>query len=346
MCIESDIKIEVRTHNLYGVPSQGVFANGSIKAGEVIWREHEQIPEIYTNVDIDAETDKAKKDGIVMRSYMVGDGKYASMAVGIPDIRLCFNHSCDPNCWFESGDVIVASRDIQPDEHIVYDYSLSETEGSLHSQMKCMCGAQACRGELKFSEWRTIPWRKKNKGHISAFVQRKMQETCFYHPGVVLKYLPDGSKGLYVISDIRRGEVVLVFTGKVVSLEELLHSGLRAMELSLQVNDGLWQIPIPSGPVTADFINHHCDATLGMQDSTTAVARRDLKNGDELSIDYGTVNSGVISAVSDNFQCQCGAAVCRGTVSSSDWKLPALQKQYWPLFPPFVKRLMPKVVGF
>lgn len=37
---------------------------------------------------------------------------------------------------------------------------------------------------------------------------------------------------------------------------------------------------------------------------------------------------------------RCQAPACRGTVTSLDWQLPAIQQRYWPHFPPFVKRLI------
>jgi hypothetical protein len=76
--------------------------------------------------------------------------------------------------------------------------------------------------------------------------------------------------------------------------------------------------------------------------SVTVVALRDIGRDEELSIDYGTVNSGVVTSESDNFTCKCGASRCRALVTSTDWRLPEVQHQYWPYFPPFVKRLILK----
>lgn len=108
------------------------------------------------------------------------------------------------------------------------------------------------------------------------------------------------------------------------------------------MNDNLWQIPTADGPETCDFVNHSCDANSGMEDSVTVVALRDISQGDEFTIDYGTVNSGIITMASDNFSCRCGADCCRGSVTSGDWRLADVQRKYWPYFPPFVKRLILK----
>jgi hypothetical protein len=53
-------------------------------------------------------------------------------------------------------------------------------------------------------------------------------------------------------------------------------------------------------------------------------ARRDVASGEELTIDYGT-NS---AAPGFSMACRCGEAVCRGVVTSEDWRLPALQARY------------------
>jgi SET domain-containing protein len=66
------------------------------------------------------------------------------------------NHSCDPN----SGVLIVgmraeyvAIRDIPAGEEITYDYSTTMSRDPW--QMKCACGADACRGII--GEFRSLP---------------------------------------------------------------------------------------------------------------------------------------------------------------------------------------------
>lgn len=41
-----------------------------------------------------------------------------------------------------------------------------------------------------------------------------------------------------------------------------------------------------------------------MEDSTTVVALRDIAAGEEVTIDYGTVNSGANTSSADNFSCR------------------------------------------
>ena len=62
------------------------------------------------------------------------------------------NHSCAPNCITEStnGRVFIrALRDIAPDEELLYEYNLYDSEDD---DQTCYCGAHNCRGTM-FSDW-------------------------------------------------------------------------------------------------------------------------------------------------------------------------------------------------
>ncbi|CAI5488960.1 unnamed protein product [Closterium sp. Naga37s-1] len=259
------------------------------------------------------------------------------------DPSFYYNHSCDPNTWYATATCMVALRDIRPGEHVTYDYACTETEGSMHAGLHCRCGAACCRDTLTFTEWRLHDWQRRFAGHCSAYIERKMAESGWYDPRVVPRYKggADGFKGMFALASVRRGEPLLVFAGKLVGLDYLLGSDERTQELSLRVNDHLWQVPHPTrGPETPDFINHSCDPNCGLEDSVTVVALRDIVQGEELSIDYGSTNAGVVRTSSDNFSCHCGASICRGVVTCDDWQLLELQQRLWPFFPPFIKRLI------
>jgi hypothetical protein len=53
-------------------------------------------------------------------------------------------------------------------------------------------------------------------------------------------------------------------------------------------------------------------------------ARRPIRAGDELTVDYAT-HSG---AAGFRMPCRCGSAGCRGEVTSDDWRRPDLQARY------------------
>jgi SET domain-containing protein len=58
------------------------------------------------------------------------------------------NHSCDPNAGFRDSLVLVARRDIGPEEEITWDYSTAIDEADFPG-FACCCSAAACRGAVR-----------------------------------------------------------------------------------------------------------------------------------------------------------------------------------------------------
>ena len=56
-----------------------------------------------------------------------------------------FNHSCDPNCWFDGKYKIVTMRDIKKWEELSFDYEMCERSDW---EMKCLCGTSICRWKI------------------------------------------------------------------------------------------------------------------------------------------------------------------------------------------------------
>ena len=81
---------------------------------------------------------------------------------------------------------------------------------------------------------------------------------------------------------------------------------------------------------------HTCDPTAWHVGPYEVAARRDLHEGDEVTVDYAT-DSGA-----DGFAmtCNCSAAMCRGSVTSDDWRQPQLQQRYHGHWVPAMQRLI------
>lgn len=89
-----------------------------------------------------------------------------------------------------------------------------------------------------------------------------------------------------------------------------------------------------SNPTGWRPINHSCDPNCwyddcGMMD---LVARRDIKKGQQLTIDYCTFCTDHM----ETFNCMCGAAKCRKVVTGQDYKNKAIIGQYGTHMSPYV----------
>lgn len=64
--------------------------------------------------------------------------------MNLPYIKI--NHSCDPNTGIDGHRCFVALRDIQANEELTFDYSISDDEMDWTMTGKCECGAANCSG--------------------------------------------------------------------------------------------------------------------------------------------------------------------------------------------------------
>ncbi len=263
-----------------------------------------------------------------------------------------FNHTCDPNCGYVSSELIVAFRDIEAGEQVAYDYAFTETEASFHAGMQCGCGAACCRGKLTFGQYRSPSFVRKWRHCLSPHIKARAEERSWFDPRVYpCKIELLGTEfGLRALAPLKRGDVVLVWAGKIIvdSLAiDLNESDERGQELSLQVHDHLYQVPIgifrgasdDIGVEVPDLINHSCDPNCGQLDSVTVVAMRDIAAGEQITFDYA-MSSTAPGLVVDPFDCLCGTKFCRGRVQPGDWKRADLQDRLWPYFAPHVARLI------
>jgi hypothetical protein len=117
--------------------------------------------------------------------------------------------------------------------------------------------------------------------------------------------VPGKGRGVFANRTFHRGEQVLVFGGQVKDVDaysDLTHA--------LQV--GPRDFLCASGGID-DYVNHSCDPNCGVRDEDGQIllfALRAIRKGEEISFDYATTQTGGFFV----FDCQCGAAECRGYV--------------------------------
>jgi hypothetical protein len=144
---------------------------------------------------------------------------------------------------------------------------------------------------------------------------------------------PNGSgNGIFAQKPIRKGELVAVFGGVVYEWDAFIHLPDRERSLCIQVEDRHFLVPRPIGE--GDYVNHSCNPNAGLSGQIGLVAMRDIKIGEEVCFDYAMSDT----MPYDEFECGCGAAACRGTITGNDWQRPELQKRYGGFFAPHVQR--------
>ncbi|CAB1078003.1 hypothetical protein D1AOALGA4SA_5771 [Olavius algarvensis Delta 1 endosymbiont] len=155
-------KTEVRQSSIHG---QGLFAKEAIERGEVVavkggyilsHQQWDAIEPVLGSAEIQIAED-------LFIAPVHPDEKDGAM--------LWTNHSCDPNIALQGQIVLVAMRDIAPNEELTHDWA---TTDDLDYEMGCNCGSAECRGIITGKDWMKKELQMKYKGWFCWFLQRKI----------------------------------------------------------------------------------------------------------------------------------------------------------------------------
>lgn len=136
---------------------------------------------------------------------------------------------------------------------------------------------------------------------------------------------------MFAREPIAAGEVVAIWGGVVMTPEEVL-AGLALPHSIVEIGEGVLLASLRSDAQSAaDFMNHSCDPNIWMLDEVMLAARRDIAPGEEATIDYALWGSAPPWE-----RCACESSLCRGRVTSEDWRAPALQERYEGHWSPYI----------
>jgi uncharacterized protein len=152
-----------------------------------------------------------------------------------------------------------------------------------------------------------------------------MKVRSYLSPKTSVKRSGIAGRGLYATALLVRGEIVSVKGGHLIDRATLEQNMAVVNDADMQIADNLFLAPL-----TADefegvmmFLNHSCEPNVGVQGQIVFVTLRDVAAGEELTLDYGTIDHDA-----EPMACRCGAATCRGTITGEDWRRQDLQLKY------------------
>ena len=162
----------------------------------------------------------------------------------------------------------------------------------------------------------------------------KWENASYLSPKLVTKYHPEkGGCAVFAVTPIRANEVISVWGGDIMTLEQVIALPPEIRPYSVQVEEDLYLVTT-GRPEGADFINHSCEPNAGLAGQITLVALRDIWPDEEICFDYAMSDGSPY----DEFRCACGASTCRGRVTGNDWALPELWDRYEGYFSPYLQR--------
>ena len=138
-------------------------------------------------------------------------------------------------------------------------------------------------------------------------------------------------KGLFAGENIKKGEVIRRITG------------VMKFKVNKNKKDALdnpnWIGVAQDQWIDPDkffkFINHSCDPTAGVKGRFICVALRDIKEGEEITFDYSTIEADDLWEM----KCCCGSKKCRKNIRSIKYLPVSNFKKYFPHISSYFKKL-------
>jgi len=162
--------------------------------------------------------------------------------------------------------------------------------------------------------------------------------TCFLSPKAEgRKIAGKGGRGVFALSSFQKDELIAIWGGEVITVEQTADLPMEKRRLILQVEDNHFLLSSKEGP--ADWVNHSCDPNSGLSGHIVLVAIRNISRGEEICFDYAMSDSSAF----DEFSCGCGTPECRGAFTRNDWRLPELWERYDGYFSPYLQRHIDRI---
>lgn len=139
--------------------------------------------------------------------------------------------------------------------------------------------------------------------------------------------------GVRANQDISKGEVIIVYGGIIVPKSDIAEYRSLCGHVGIQISEDFFMVsPSRDELRVQGIINHSCEPNLGFRSQVELVAMRDIKKDEEICLDYAFCET-----ETESFECGCGTASCRKTVTAQDWQIPAVQSKYGEFFSPYLK---------
>ncbi len=127
-------------------------------------------------------------------------------------------------------------------------------------------------------------------------------------------------KGIYALKNLKKGEHILDITGKIIETENPLDypEEIREHWGPLGKKGNKFRFITPESPWM--YMNHSCDSNAGIINDRKLIATRDIQKGEEITIDYSTLDIESLTQGKKQLtmKCECGSKNCRKIITTFD----------------------------
>ena len=147
-------------------------------------------------------------------------------------------------------------------------------------------------------------------------------------------------RGILAARPIKAGETVMIWGGVKVSKRDWREQDFHAQSATPFDDDTYLARPIGDRHESIDdYLNHSCDPSAWLAGAVTVVARRDIRAGEEVTVDCATWDADETwPYLEEGGPCRCGSRLCRKDLTPRDWTRPELQARYAGHFSPYIEK--------
>lgn len=93
----------------------------------------------------------------------------------LPEYLECTNHSCDPNCFFDTASRrFISTKPIREGEELTFFYP--STEWEMDRAFQCSCGSKKCIGLIQGAKYLSEQMLKRYR--LTEFIEQKLTSRC------------------------------------------------------------------------------------------------------------------------------------------------------------------------
>lgn len=157
-----------------------------------------------------------------------------------------------------------------------------------------------------------------------------------------VKSIKNRGKGIFTNSKIKKGEIIIVFGGYVMTKKQHMKLPRKMWPCAYNISDDiLFGIKKEKEISIVERLNHSCEPNCGFKDQLFLVAIKNISKGEEVTMDYAFA----VNSHDFYMKCHCGVKICRKVIKYSDWKLPQIIKRYKQYYHPYLKEKINQVIS-
>ena len=140
-------------------------------------------------------------------------------------------------------------------------------------------------------------------------------------------------KGVFASRDIKKDEIVSLIKGKIVNWVVVDKKTSAYGPNWIGCGKNKWIDPEPP----FNYLNHSCNPNIGRKGLRTIVALKNIKKGEEISIDYSVTEHDQLWQLDK--RCKCGSKSCRKVIKSIQFLPKKVYNRYVSYVPNFFQKV-------